>query len=219
MTIPATLAERVRAARQAAGLSQMELAQRVGIKQPSLAAIEAGETKRPRFLMDLARALNVAPEWLERGDPMPTPGSQPDTPILGARDLPVYAAAEGGVGEVILTYDAIEWVQRPAPLMGVPGAFAMYVVGESMLPVYRPGDILLIHPARPPRADDDVLVVLADRQGQGFRALVKRLRRMAADQIHLHQFNPPAGQMADFSLDRADIAQVYLVAGSYRSLW
>ena len=212
-----SLAERVRAARAALGLSQAELAARVGIKQPSLAAIETGETRRPRFLLGLARALGVTPEWLENGDEA-RPGA-PMPPPAALRDLPVYASAEGGPGELLLNYEVIEWATRPPPLMGVANAFAMYVIGESMQPVYRPGDILLIHPGRPPRPEDDVVAILHDRTGQGFKAMVKRLRRMGAETVQLHQFNPPPGQAADFELARADLQHVYPVVGSYRSLW
>jgi transcriptional regulator with XRE-family HTH domain len=61
------LAERLVTAREAAGLSQSELARRVGIAPQSVQAIEAGETKHTRFLVKIADILGVSPAWLQGG--------------------------------------------------------------------------------------------------------------------------------------------------------
>lgn len=65
--IPERLAER----RKAAGLSQAELARRVGIGQSSANRLEAGETRNPRQIMEIAKALGTTPEYLtgESDDP------------------------------------------------------------------------------------------------------------------------------------------------------
>ena len=64
-TIEATLAARLRAARQAAGLTQVELAKRVKSDQALLSRIERGEaTGRPEFLRTLARELKVSVSYL-----------------------------------------------------------------------------------------------------------------------------------------------------------
>lgn len=62
------LAYRVKQKRVELNLSQMQLAQMVGMRQQSLQAIEAGETKRPRLLMELASALGCEPHWLLHGE-------------------------------------------------------------------------------------------------------------------------------------------------------
>ncbi|MHB1950024.1 MAG: helix-turn-helix transcriptional regulator [Acidiferrobacteraceae bacterium] len=58
------LAERLRYAREQAGLSQSELARRAGLRPQTVQAIEAGAVRRPRALMELARLLRVRSEWL-----------------------------------------------------------------------------------------------------------------------------------------------------------
>lgn len=64
-TIEATLAARLRAARQAAGLTQAELAKRVKSDQALVSRIERGEaTGRPEFLRTLARELKVSVSYL-----------------------------------------------------------------------------------------------------------------------------------------------------------
>ncbi|WP_342064667.1 helix-turn-helix transcriptional regulator [Candidatus Fukatsuia endosymbiont of Drepanosiphum platanoidis] len=45
----------------------MELAIKVGIKQQSIQQIESGATKRPKFLFEIAKALNCDPHRLIYG--------------------------------------------------------------------------------------------------------------------------------------------------------
>ena len=54
-------------ARTALGLTQQEVAGRIGVKQQSIDKVERGETKNPKFLVDLAEVLQVTPGWL-RGE-------------------------------------------------------------------------------------------------------------------------------------------------------
>lgn len=57
------LGHRLKSAREAAGLSQAELAERVGMSQQGVADIET-KGGRPRKLIEIARACGVSPEWL-----------------------------------------------------------------------------------------------------------------------------------------------------------
>lgn len=58
------IATRLKAAREALGLSQADLAERVGMKQTGIGSIESGESRRPRRLLEIARAVRRTPEWL-----------------------------------------------------------------------------------------------------------------------------------------------------------
>lgn len=62
-----TLAKRLRYAREQAGLSQSGLARGIGIRPQAIQAIEAGQVRRPRNIVEIAAALGVAPEWLLLG--------------------------------------------------------------------------------------------------------------------------------------------------------
>lgn len=62
-----TLSERLKKKRVSMKMTQTELAKRAGIKQQSIQLIEAGVTKRPRFLFEIAQALNCDPSWLQYG--------------------------------------------------------------------------------------------------------------------------------------------------------
>jgi transcriptional regulator with XRE-family HTH domain len=63
-----TISHRLKQKREEMSLSQSQLAELAGMKQQSLQAIEAGTTKRPRFLIELARVLKCDPYWLQYGD-------------------------------------------------------------------------------------------------------------------------------------------------------
>jgi len=62
--------ERLRLAREQAGLSQEELASRTNglVKQGSISKIERGDQKRSSFDIDLAIALDIHPKWLKDED-------------------------------------------------------------------------------------------------------------------------------------------------------
>jgi len=130
--------------------------------------------------------------------------------LVGVRDLPVYGSALGGPdGEMIVSFEPIEWVRRPAPLEGVNGGFGFYMIGESMSPAFEPGDMILCHPTRPPFAGQDVLVIR--RLDGGQNALVKRLVRIGGGGLRLRQFNPPG----DFDVPSEEVVSFHLVVGKY----
>jgi len=133
--------------------------------------------------------------------------------LVGGRDFPVYACAQGGPdGSLILSYEPIEMIRRPGPLIGVVGGFAMYIVGDSMSPRYEHGDLVLVHPTRPARAGDDVLVILRDSAEDGARhAMVKQLVRRDDSAIKLRQFNP----REEFTLKLEKIGGVHQIVGRY----
>lgn len=64
-----TLAERAVRARKAAGLTSAEASRRIGIKQPSLWAIEHGNTKtlKGQTLLKMAHVYGVSEKWLGEG--------------------------------------------------------------------------------------------------------------------------------------------------------
>jgi transcriptional regulator with XRE-family HTH domain len=55
-----SLGDKIKQARIAKGWSQEDLAKRVGVSQPAIKKIEAGQTKRSRYLTDVLRAVGIA---------------------------------------------------------------------------------------------------------------------------------------------------------------
>ena len=63
-----TLAERINTALQTKGLSVNALARQVGVSYPAMRKTTKGETLNPKFLFEIAEALNVSVEWLKTGE-------------------------------------------------------------------------------------------------------------------------------------------------------
>lgn len=213
-----TLAERIRTARVAAGKKQWEVAQHLGIDRVNVTQWESGQTKpeASRF-PELAEFLGVSLDWLMRnagkGPPpeMQRPALRKSTAeLVGAKDLPVYASAMGGDGHLIVTIDAIEYVKRPFMLEGVPRGYGILVVGDSMSPKYRAGDIVLVHPHLTPRPECEVVLYDAPPTGTA-EAIVKTLFRVSEGKWHLRQYNPPL----DFTVSKVDWPVCHRIVGSY----
>jgi phage repressor protein C with HTH and peptisase S24 domain len=129
---------------------------------------------------------------------------------LGEADLPVYAAAEGGDGVMVVSTDPVQLVQRPWFLHEVSEGYAVLVTGESMEPVYEPGDMAIVNPRWPLVRNKDVIIVCDESLGE-FRAVIKRLIKWTDTHWHVRQFNEPR----DFTLDRRDWPKAYRVVGRF----
>ena len=204
-----TVGDRVRERRRVLGLSQPQLAKKVGgITYQAIQQLEAGGGSR--HLVGIARALGVTAEWLQDGvGPSPSkaaplrPGSTDKLKVLGMAEC-------GADGWSLWNGDVIDLIDRPASLVGVPNAYAVYVVGESMAPRYHPGEVVHIHPGRPVDVGAYVLVQRRGKQGEPPLAVIKRLAKRTASKITLEQFNPPR----TFDIKAADIVSVHRVVGS-----
>ena len=208
-TTAKSLGDRVRERRRALGLSQPQLAKKVGgITYQAIQQLEAGGGSR--HLVGIARALGVTAEWLQDGvGPSPSkavtlrPGSTDKLRVLGMAEC-------GADGWSLWNGDVIDLIDRPAALVGVPNAYAVYVVGESMAPRYHPGEVVHIHPGRPVDVGAYVLVQRRGKPGEPPLAVIKRLAKRTASKITLEQFNPPR----TFDIKAADIVSVHRVVGS-----
>jgi transcriptional regulator with XRE-family HTH domain len=99
-----TLGSRLKLAREDQGLSQSELARRVGLSPQAIQYIESDKTVRTRYLNQIAGVLGVHPTWLESGRgerlrseqflvPKTVRIEKPDAGIGRANDLPFPEAA------------------------------------------------------------------------------------------------------------------------------
>ncbi|HYC05527.1 MAG TPA: S24 family peptidase [Azospirillaceae bacterium] len=133
--------------------------------------------------------------FAEGAAPRPTEiaGRPLDIPAISqmARDVPVRGTAVGGLdADFFFNGGTVDWVRRPPGLQATRDAFAIYVAGSSMSPRYEEGDLVYVHPARPPRSGDDVLIELHGRDGEPGPCYIKRLLRRTPTLIVAAQFNP-----------------------------
>lgn len=61
------ISERLKAARSAKGWTQADLARQSGVSRQTIAQVETDRNKKPEKLMELAKALEVSPGWLQFG--------------------------------------------------------------------------------------------------------------------------------------------------------
>lgn len=216
MMEPREIGATIRAAREAKGLSQADLARAIGIKQQSLDSVENGKTAKSKYLPEIAAELGLKPDdvGLPKETVPPEAGWAPNSQILQpGRDFPIYASVEGGPGEIIRSTEPVDWYPRPAPVAHVRDAYGLYVVGESMAPEFDPGDIALVNPILPPMPGKPC-IFYSERQGEA-RATIKRFLRATNGQWHVFQHNPPHGMTKEFTLSRKEWGICHRVLGKY----
>ena len=208
--------EIIRRRREALGWSQAQLGNRVGISQPAIKKIEAGDSRHSKFLPKIAQVLSIPLAELDlslAGDAPAVADAMPSARILGERNFPVHASAEGGPGQIIVSAEPVDFMARPAPLIHVRDSYGLLITGTSMEPEYRQGDTALVNPHLPV-IPGEVYIFYAEKAGEA-RATIKHLRRAAAEKWLVSQWNPPAGQDRDFALSRKDWQWAHRVIGKY----
>lgn len=78
LTVMSNLKDRIKSARAHAGLTQLELAKKVGVSQPVISQLEKGENLQSVHLVKIANACSVDAAWLAEGVGEMIPGG-PDS--------------------------------------------------------------------------------------------------------------------------------------------
>ena len=123
--------------------------------------------------------------------PYPPRNAELGGPARFGAKIPAYGQAVGGRdGEFILNGNRIVDVLAPPSLQGVPDAYAVYVVGDSMEPRYFAGEAVFVNPRLPVRRGDFVVAQIAVADGEPPHAYIKRFVARDARLLRLEQFNP-----------------------------
>jgi len=109
-----------------------------------------------------------------------TTGLAPNFPLIGT----AQAGSEGFFDDAGYPTGG-GWDEIPFPDVGDPHAYALEISGDSMEPVYRDGDVIIVSPAATVRRGDRVVV--KTRAGE---VMAKVLRRRSALRLELQSFNP-----------------------------
>jgi len=134
------------------------------------------------------------------------------TTAISSRSIPLYGAAEGGVGVEITDVSApIDQIEAPSFLASVTDGYAVYITGSSMEPRFRSGEIAFVHPHKPVRAGDDVIVQI---ESDGKRhAVIKQFKRFDDDAVVLAQHNPEK----EITYQKSEVSALHSVIGTYVS--
>lgn len=134
----------------------------------------------------------------------PAPSYGPPLDVLGA-------SKGGDDGKLIYNGQVIERIPRPPILEDVEDAYATYVTGTSMRPRFKEGEKVWVHPHKPARPGDDVVVqVYPEHDGDAPEGFIKEFVRFAGKKLVLYQHNPPG----EFELDRVTVKSVHVIVGS-----
>lgn len=173
---------RLKEARRAKGLTQVEVAKFIGITQGGYSGWERGDVNIDGVsLARLAELFDVTTDYL-----IGKTDAQSEKPIK----IPVLGSVPAGI-PIEAIEDIIDWEELPQSMAsGDKEYFALEVKGDSMWPDYLPGDVVIVR--RQPTCDsgDDCVVYI-----NGYDATLKQVRLNAEDQsltiVPRNQSYPP----------------------------
>lgn len=166
-----TINDRISARRRAQKMSQDELAKRIGITRVSISKWESGLNQpKGRYLNDLAAALGVTVDWLLTGSGG-SPESSADQPILGYHNVEPAVIPQGTRVPVLSYVQAGHWHEMCEQATAFDGnveyvtagvdvgpcGFGLWLRGNSMLPLFKEGDLIIVDPDEAPQPGDYVV--------------------------------------------------------------
>ena len=192
------------------GLSASGLAKRSGLDattfNPSKRRMPDGRARWPST-ESLAKVLNATGAELEAFTALVTGArALPAASRSGPRRVPLIGFAQAG-GDGYFDDGGYpvggSWDEVGLPEIADPNAYALEISGESMEPVFRDGDVVIVSPAAPIRRGDRVVV--RTRRGE---VMAKQLQRRSARRVELLSLNP---NHPDYTFELTDIAWIHRI--------
>ncbi|EKD1774709.1 TPA: S24 family peptidase [Klebsiella pneumoniae] len=178
-----SLAARFKARRIELGMTQTEVANVAGVSQQSIESIESGRTRKPRNVLELAKALKCSPDWLLNGKNI-MPLAEVST-----RRIPILSYVQAGQCTEARDYTNMEgefeYVLADADVPET--CFALRIDGDSMQPEFKEGDIVIIDPDLYPAPGEFVVA-----KNNGHEATFKKYRPLGigVEDFELVPLNP-----------------------------
>ncbi len=170
------------------GFSASGLAKKSGLDPTSFNPSKRhGPDGRPRWptTESIARVLNASGASVEEFTDLLTgrkgqPPRRKQIPLLG-----LAQAGKGGFFDDSGFPVGSGWEEIDVPGVTDNNAYALEITGDSMLPVYREGDTIVVSPSATVRKGDRVAVKTADGQ-----VMAKIMQRQTAKTVELASINP-----------------------------
>ncbi|TLX52054.1 XRE family transcriptional regulator [Pseudoalteromonas ruthenica] len=163
------LGNRIIERRKALGMTQKNLAELIQTSQQSLQKIEDGTTKNPRKLIEIAKALECSPEWLQHG--IETNDNVIPGPLVKSR-LPLISWVQAGAWSEIQEVSPLEAEHFMCPVNCSEKSFVLKVQGISMEPKFLDGDLIFVDPEARPEHGSYVVARLDDENQATFKQLI-----------------------------------------------
>ncbi|MGF9693611.1 S24 family peptidase [Rhizobium sp. 0TCS1.26] len=195
------------------GGNESELARLVGTSQQNINNYLTGRVRKPQYRQAVNKVLGIRDdEWLTTAGISVEPNAKPQgalrPPASAGQMVPVLGEAVGVAdGVYLFNGTVLDYVACPPSLKSVLGAYAVFIYGESMSPRYRPGETVWVHPRKPARHGDDVIVQTIPPDGAGFPPLgyVKEFVGWQENRLILRQYSPD-GRL---EFDRTEVLSVH----------
>jgi phage repressor protein C with HTH and peptisase S24 domain len=195
------------------GLSASGLAKKSGLDpttfNPSKRTMPDGRARWPST-ESLAKVLNATGATLDGFSALVSgartlPGSGRGSAVP-ARRVPLIGLAQAG-GEGFFDDGGYPvgggWDEVSLPDIADPHAYALEISGDSMEPVYRDGDLVIVSPGAPIRRGDRVVT----RTVAG-EVMAKQLARRSARRVDLRSLNPAH---PDYSFDLSEVNWIHRI--------
>ena len=163
--------QRARKRREQLELTQKHVAKACRVTQQAYEKFERGETKRPRYIYELAKALNISAAWLLTGEGSDLPeGNSSDPHKNKAHEgsnngkVPLYIYSVD-IKSSITSFDDADAIDRLPPLPGLEnttGAIALFIQGDGLEPVYPHGSIIYLDCNKYPSKNKPCVSISAD---------------------------------------------------------
>lgn len=172
----------LRAIRKNRNYSMKNLGELIGMSESTISQYETGKRQPdPSTLIKLAEVLNTTVDCLLGLDSNLSPINAPLT--AGAK-IKVFGRVPAGI-PVEAIEDIIDEIEISEKMANDDHEYlALLVTGESMLPIYQDGDIVIIRKQETANTGDDVVAYV-----NGYDATLKRLQRYK-EGIRLKALNP-----------------------------
>lgn len=171
-----SLKDRLKKARLEKGISQKELATRIGRAQSAIAALESGRNKESTNIATIAQVLGVDPVWLETGNGQMKNVYKSDEMIyenqarngyIQFKQIDLSADSEN---EIRLVEISEEWVRKNIG-DDFKNTFIITAPDDSMYPTFSKGDLLFVNIAIKCHRGDGVYLIATPKS-----LLVKRIQ-------------------------------------------
>ena len=192
------------------GLSASGLARRAGLDattfNPSKRRLPDGRARWPST-ESLAKVLEATDTTLEQFCPLVSgERALASSRLAQSRRIPLIGLAQAG-GDGYFDDGGYpvggSWDEVTLPEVGDPHAYALEISGDSMEPVYRDGDMVIVSPVAPIRRGDRVVVRTANGQ-----VMAKQLARRSARRIELKSLNP---EHPDYSFSLPEVTWMHRI--------
>ena len=191
------------------GLSASGLAKRAGLDattfNPSKRIMPDGRARWPST-ESVAKALDAVGAGFDSFAALVGGARAMPARSVTSRRIPLIGLAQAG-GEGFFDDGGFpvggSWDEVGLPEVADPNAYALEISGDSMEPVYRDGDLVIVSPVAPLRRGDRVVA-----RTHGGEVMAKELARRSARKIELKSLNPA---YPDYSFDLSEVVWMHRI--------